>query len=90
MSEFPGLTPPESKDYKELKAKRDAGLATPPEELKRYKDLKAKIKNAEADLNALKTPPQKREDPRDNNSAISRQKSIIKTPDNQSSMKPRR
>lgn len=25
VSEFPGLTPPESKDYKQLKAKRDNG-----------------------------------------------------------------
>ena len=57
-----------------------------PEELQRYKDLKAKIKAAQDELNALKTPPHKSEvsNPRDINSALSRQKSIIKTPDNMS------
>jgi len=74
------LTPPECKDYKRLKAKRDKGDKMTPEELARYRELKDKIKkhkDDEAQANAaMHTPPH-----RENRSPINEQKSIIKTPD---------
>ena len=40
-----------------MKAKRDNGDKMTPAELQRYRDLKDKIKEAEKELNALRTPP---------------------------------
>lgn len=76
VSDIPPLTPPECKEYKRLKGKRDRGDAMSPAEMARYKELKDKIKkykDEEEKNNQLRTPPQKVQ--------ASPEKSNMRTPD---------